>query len=957
MTLPLLRAAALSLLLVAQPTIAWADDNTADEADLAFALGNDAYAARRYDEALRNYFLSYRLVPNRNVLFNIARCYEAMERFDEAYRYYRDLSRAKLAEDDARDVNRSLQRLRPRVALVTVTSEPEGASVFVDRLDLGSRGVTPLTLALPPGAHEVIVQREGHRSRQEKVTLTRGREVKADLKLELITGRVAVSGEPAGAWIRETVEGPDLGSVPGEVVLRPGRRLLFVGAAGHATAQHLVEVKADQTIPLAVKLGLEAKPTGKLIVTANRESALVTVDGVESGFTPAVVTVTEGEHELVVSLPDLTPLRRKVLVEKDAEVRVHAELRYEPPPVKAASKSLASVDESPASITVISREELEAFGYQTLSEALASVRGIYLSNDRMYSYLGIRGFSPPGDLNTRVLILWDGHALNDVWAGQGFAGRDLDVDLDEVERIEIVRGPGSALYGTGAFFAVINLVPRDALRGNRNLEVTAGTGALGAYRAHAAASWSGDADTSVIVSGAAYDARGAELTRLGAESVFGQDSEKAYGASARARFGGFTLFARVNNRHKDIPTAPFGTLLNASGTRATDSRGFAELRWDKTFESGSSASVRGYYDGTRYRGRWPSAGEEEGEVLVFRDAGSADWAGTEARYRLSLFGGSNHLTLGAEAQHQFRVTQELFAESSQPLESRSRTLLSAYLLDEWRIHPRVFLSAGLRVDRYLDLDETPITPRLALVLNPYDRGVTKLVAGQAFRAPNIYELHYHDLNLTQRPALALESETISTVELEHAHDLTREVRFTVAGYHNRITNLVVLETEEGDPQCGAPVGSEPCLVYANAPGLLRAFGAEVGMRWQPGRHALVDASYSFVNLVGASSDLQSGTPAHLASGRLLLPLVEPSVRLALQANYQSARRSERLPLGSGEALLLNVGLSGETKHLRYFAGVQNLLDVQYALPVGDEFVEPAIPQYGRTFTLQLTGSY
>ena len=112
--------------------------------------------------------------------------------------------------------------------------------------------------------------------------------------------------------------------------------------------------------------------------------------------------------------------------------------------MRAASKGLTSVDEAPASTTVLTQEELRAFGWRTLAEALAGVRGFFLADDRTYTYVGVRGFSPPGDLNTRILILWDGHSMNDVWAGQGYAAHDLSVDLEEVERIEVVRGPGSA---------------------------------------------------------------------------------------------------------------------------------------------------------------------------------------------------------------------------------------------------------------------------------------------------------------------------------------------------------------------------------------------------------------------------------------------------------------------------------------------------------------------------------
>jgi len=70
-----------------------------------------------------------------------------------------------------------------------------------------------------------------------------------------------------------------------------------------------------------------------------------------------------------------------------------------------------------------------------------------------------------------------------------------------------------------------------------------------------------------------------------------------------------------------------------------------------------------------------------------------------------------------------------------------------------------------------------------------------------------------------------------------------------------------------------------------------------------------------------------------------------------------ARGSAKEGANHGEALLLNVGLSGELPHLRFFAGVQNLLDARYALPFGEDRAAAPVPQYGRTFSLQLTGDF
>lgn len=944
-----MRRLALALAL-ALSAAAWAD-NTADEADVAFDLGNRAYAKRDYAGALASYFLSYRLVPNRNVLFNIARCYEALDKPDEAYRYWHDLHvDPSLPESDRGDVRAALRRLAPKVALVSITSTPPGAELFVDRKDLGSRGQTPQTIAVSPGAHTLLLELPGHVPASVKVTATRGREVKHTASLERVVGNVVLSGTPEGAVVRETADGPELGRLPTTLAFPPGQRLLVVQAPGFLPQQVLVDVPANGETAAKVALTERPQPTGKVVVTANRANALVRVDGRDSGFTPTVLTLGVGTHRVEVSAEDVTPLVRDVTVTEDGETRVDAELRYAPPQVAAASKSQLSVDEAPASVTVITREELRAFGYQTVTEALQLVRGFFLADDRIYTYVGVRGFQPPGDLNTRILVLWDGHPTNDVWAGQGFAGRDFDVDLSAIERIEVVRGPASLLFGTGAFFGVVNVVPRKTVGDGRNVEAVVGAGGQNAVKARALASL-GSRGRSLSLTGGALFAEGAPLTDFGQGRVVqGLDGERALGLTLHGEYDGLSLVAKLQQRRKQAPSAPLGSAFGVPGTEYTDARGFAELRYEKTW-SRVTLNARAAYDASRYRGYYAQL-DDEGNRFRETDTGGADWFSGEVRAGVTLFDG-NRLTGSFEAQGQL-VTQ---TPVGLPPDPHTRVLLSGTLLDEWKVTSWLFVQGGLRVDKYFDLPDVALSPRGAVVARLYDGGLTKLVVGRAFRAPTVYETYFNDNNVTQRiPSTPPRPELITTFEGEHSHDLTPELRATVGGYYNLIDQLIVLSEDDVEPPLCSGAG-EPtqCVVYGNSPGRVTAGGVEAQVRWQPGRFTLVDATYSFV-LVGGAGAAQASYPMHLAGLRAMVPLKEGLVRLSGQALYQSSRlASDGTRLG--EALLLNVGLSGEYGPVRYFAGVQNLLDQRYSVPVLSEVAFGRVPQYGRTFMLEVAAGF
>ncbi|HEY3447690.1 MAG TPA: TonB-dependent receptor [Myxococcales bacterium] len=934
-------------------------DNTADEADLRFRRGVEAYKAGKYEDALSEFFFSNRLVRNLNVTHNIARCYEQLKMYDEAYRYYREVLNETSKADDKRPLNDSLARIAPRVALLQVTSNPAGSDLFIERKDLGSLGVTPKVLALPAGKTTVVLSRPGYRDASKVVDLAVGRTASVELNLEFVWGHVKLTGSPEGAQVRvDQTEGPPAGKLPGKLDVKPGKHILNISEQGFLAMQVPIEVGGDQTVEASAELQPIPPPTGNVMVTANHEGALVRVDGQESGFTPTVISLAEGPHRVEVTLADMTAFAQKVEVKANATVQVRASLSFGGGKTTAASKSETSVEDAPASITVISRDELRAFGYQTVLEALRGVRGLYGSNDRQYEMLGIRGFSPPGDVNNRVMVLFDGHSVADAVGGAAYVGRDLDADLAAIERIEVVRGPVSSLYGTGAVFGVVNVVPRKHLD-DHYVEATAGAGSLGAVggRVMGAYRYEGGEAMVTVAGGRVGGDEQFPMPTDPVTLVRDQDREVAFHGTARVRYKGFSLLADVNSREKLLPTGASETILGQYGTKVRDQRAIVEARYEHAFENDGQLAARLYYDANRYAGWWQyDAGEQT-------DHTEGDTGGVELRYRTFEILRSR-LTVGLEFQEQFRLHMGTETEGvAAPDKDGSVTIASAYLALESKPVEQFAFNLSARADWYSSFG-LAVNPRLAIIAKPWTGGAIKLMGGTSFRAPSNYERFYDDgyydeaghyVFFSIKPNDKLQPEHIYTGELELSQRIGSDLKATAALYVNFLENVVryVMDPADG------------LLQARNAPGLVRTQGAELELRWQPSRLAMVTATYTFQQMfVTGVSDpadqaaLRSNVPPHMFSLRGMFPISAPFVVGSAEAVYNAARL-DRAGLRTGELLYLNAGLSGElpSARFRYWAGVKNLLDERPQLPASPDVSTATLPAYGRTFQVQLTASY
>lgn len=935
----------------------------ADEADLQFRLGATAYQRADYTGALEHFLASNRLVPNKNVVFNIARTYEKLASYPEAFRYYTQALEGETDADARSRITAALASIRPNVAVLEVVTDPPGATIYVDRKDLGPRGASPRTLGLPPGTYTVIVELPGYEPNQTQVDSAKlGSEVKVSLKLKQILGTVRVAGAPGASVHVDDPQAPPAGTAPVELGLAPGHHTLYVERPGSRATAVPVEVAANTVSTVTPAL---APLTGTLVVDADEPGARIDVDGRPAGFTPAILDVPAGPHRIRISMKGFHTAERDVVVVHDAERHVDVELANAEQ-VVAVSRITESLENAPSSVSIVPAQELRAMAYPTIADALRGVRGFYTWNDRSYEAIGVRGLGVLGSYGNRVLVLVDGMPTNDDWIGSSYVGYDGRVDLGDVERIEAVRGPGSVAYGTGAFAGVVNLVTRwrDQPSGG---DVGVSTNHYGVARARARATARFGKDAGVWTSVAV--AKGAGRDFFFPEYVADTPPEVAGNARNADGFDAGMLQGRiwwrwltaqwfVNTHTKRYPTGEFDTLLADPRAKQTDTRSFLELKAEPQLTREIGLLTRVHLNNYRFDGGYPRDPADDGlETDTYRGS----WIGGEQRITFTP-SDALRVMVGGEGQLHFQVHQTGQSDSGVWLdETHPYQVGAAYANADAALGNSVRVSAGARLDAYSTFGSS-LNPRAALIVRPYSTGNTKLMAGKAFRAPSVYELYYNDDNSTQRASPDLGPESTYSLELEHTHNFTPAVAGTLATFVNYTKDLV---RQDGDGT------STDLLHYVNSPSPVASLGAEVEIRREWRQGWMVSASYSFQHsayLAGSSlSDLASlkqepalrhvpNAPEHLAALRGAVPIIGRQVLAATRLTFVGPRWDANDSVTDPEqrktdaAAVWDLVLSGDEPrwNLGWALGLYNAFDWRYSAPVSREFRQTTIVQEGRT---------
>ena len=614
--------------------------------------------------------------------------------------------------------------------------------------------------------------------------------------------------------------------------------------------------------------------------------------------------------------------------------------------VTGAAKYTQKQSEVAAAASVITRDEIKAFGWRTLDEALSSLPGIHASYDRQYSGIGTRGIGLPGDYLTRVLVAVNGNRINDALYDGGAVGRDFPVDIDLIERIEFISGPGGAVYGQNAMFGVVNIITRDgaSLDGGEASVTWMNRG----NQREARISWGrrleNGVDTLFSVSGLHADGQTLSMTYPGAGPdgsdvggrVAGQDGERDREFFARIARGAWSAEIASGKRRKDDPTASFFADAMADGQYQRDAYSLIQVQYrQRYFDDQLEILARVFSGRQRYDAIFSYAG------VPNRARGESDWHGGELRL-LHTGIASHKLLFGAEWQRNSRIMQSNDDPTTVGIDTYIRgdgQRQGIYFQDEWRFADAWTSIVGLRAD-HSSVGGSPLSPRLGLIWQAAPATTLKMLYGRAHRAPNAYERDYDD-PVSQLANPGLGSETVDTYELVADHRLSNGTNLRASLYRWRLDDIITL----------VPVGG---LTQYRSGERINAQGVELSAarHWSSG--VRLRGSVSLQDIAYPDGKELENSPRWLGRLNLIYPLPWHGLRLGYEYRFEGSRRTlAGAELGAYSLSHLNLSAEGWIRGVDLSLAVRNLFDRRYRHPGADTNWQDSFTQDGRAVLLKM----
>jgi len=474
--------------------------------------------------------------------------------------------------------------------------------------------------------------------------------------------------------------------------------------------------------------------------------------------------------------------------------------------VSTATKTLESIKKSGATVSVITADDLKNMGARNLNDALKRVPGLGINQFNIgMPAVEVRGVKT--DFGEKVLFLINGHPSNTNIVNGGATWVYENFIVDEIKRVEIVRGTGSALYGADAFVATINIITKTADEIDGKI-VTLGKGS---YDTHKLNIQVGEeiGGMKVAINANLSDTDGFEgFVASDAISNSGKlDSwVRRYDLGFNLEYDHYSL----QGKYVDRSAGAYAGVANALNTVTEQKyiQYFLELGYSRELKNDVNLTAKLYLDHFGADNFWQFFPEFPGfpdpDGMLGRTPGKVDRTGLELQTEYAL-DKNNKFLVGIMLEHQ-RLYDVGFINNYDPFtglptgvyedvadkwnwnSSHNRDIQALYVQDIWDANDNLRIILGARYDHYNDFGGT-FNPRTSLTwefVKDYNLIVTY---GSAFRAPSFGEL-YNKNNPSVIGNPDVEPEKIETYEVAIAGDITKRMNFRVTGFHNNIRNLI-----------------------------------------------------------------------------------------------------------------------------------------------------------------------
>lgn len=625
--------------------------------------------------------------------------------------------------------------------------------------------------------------------------------------------------------------------------------------------------------------------------------------------------------------------------------------------VSIATGSQQPISKAPSVATVITAEDIKAMGATDLDQVMETVPGVHVSRSAVFNFstYEIRGIVG-NPTNPQVLMLQNGIPINTLYRGdKGQLWGSLP--LENVARVEVIRGPGSALYGADAFAGVINIITKTAANA-QGTEFGVRGGSFNSKNA-----WVQHGGKWGTVDAAAYLNAG---STDGSKEIITQDAGRLHGATLApgpVSTGYNSIDAsldlsydkwRLSTAYKLRDNMGMGAGVNSAldplgknrGERITGDLSWNDPNLSQNWGAGFTGSYMRYAETLDQSYQLFPPGTKFG-ANIFPNGMLGNPGRYEQQVRLSGYttysgftGHSLRLGLGHDDLNMYHTSTNknyFLSPSGAPVPSafmdyysiqshilpHQRKVDYVYVQDEWNLARDWMLTLGGRHDKYSDFGGTT-NPRLALVWDATLDLTAKLLYGKAFRAPSFNE--QYGINPTAGGNPNLKPETIKTLEEAFSWQARQDTLINLNFFHYQAEDLI---------QAVANPAPAPGATYQNT-GKLHGSGMELEAVWDASRSLRLTGNYSYQKSISAATNQDAGYAPHdhiylrgdksIASGWL------SSVQINRVMNRLRAAGDTRPPVPDYTTVDISMHSSNGKNQWDYSASVFNLFNATVLEP-------------------------